>query len=54
MPSFGRSAADCAAPVIVGARDDNYPVTSLVPGAPVYRSVCGDVWFHVDGGDRRA
>ena len=20
-----------------------------MPSAPVYRSVCGDVWFHVDG-----
>ena len=41
-------APDCAAPVIVGA-DDNYPMTSLVSGAPVYRSMCGDVWFHIDG-----
>jgi len=41
-------APNCAAPVIVGARD-GYPMTSLVPNAPVYRSICGDVWFHVDG-----
>jgi hypothetical protein len=41
--------ADCAAPIIVGPHD-SYPITSLVPGAPIYRSVCGDVWFHVDGG----
>jgi hypothetical protein len=39
----------CAAPVIVAA-DDSYLMTSRSPGAPVYRSVCGDVWFHVDGG----
>jgi len=42
-------AADCAAPIIVGPRD-SYPIISLVPGGPVYRAVCGDVWFHVDGG----
>jgi hypothetical protein len=40
---------DCAGPIIIGPRD-SYPMTSLVPGGPVYRSVCGDVWFHVDGG----
>lgn len=40
--------ADCAAPIIVGPRD-SYPMTPLVPGGPVYRSVCGNVWFHVDG-----
>jgi hypothetical protein len=22
----------------------------VVPNAPVYRSICGDVWFHIDGG----
>jgi hypothetical protein len=50
VASFVRPvSADCAAPIIVGP-DDSYPITSLVPGAPVYRSVCGDVWFHVDGG----
>jgi hypothetical protein len=41
--------ARCAAPVVVGVHD-SYAMTSRVPGAPVYRSVCGDVWFHVDGG----
>jgi hypothetical protein len=42
-------APGCAAPIIVGAHD-SYPMTSAIPGAPVYRSICGDVWFHVDGG----
>lgn len=41
-------APDCAAPVPVGAHDD-YAVTSLIPAAPVYRSICGDVWFDIDG-----
>jgi hypothetical protein len=41
-------ASDCATPVIVGA-GDNYPATSLVSGAPVYRATCGDIWFHIDG-----
>ena len=43
-----RLAPDCAAPVIVGPHD-SYPMSSLMPNAPVYRSICGDVWFHVDG-----
>jgi hypothetical protein len=24
-----------------------------MPNAPVYRSVCGDVWYHIDGADGR-
>ena len=24
-------------------------MTSLIPAVPVYRSICGDVWFHIDG-----
>ena len=47
-----RIAPNCAAPVVVGA-GDHYPAASLIPGAPVYRSVCGDVWFQVDGGTGR-
>jgi hypothetical protein len=42
-------APGCAAPVIVGPHD-YYPMSSSIPGAPVYRAICGDVWFHVDGG----
>ncbi|MES2197556.1 MAG: PepSY domain-containing protein [Pseudomonadota bacterium] len=43
-----RIAPDCAAPIVVLA-DDSYPATSSIPSAPIYRSVCGDVWFHIDG-----
>ena len=42
-------ALDCAPPVPVGAHDD-YAMTSLMTAAPVYRSICGDVWFDIDGG----
>jgi hypothetical protein len=41
-------ASGCHAPFVVAA-DDNYAIDSVMPGAPVYRSVCGDVWFHIDG-----
>ena len=44
----GRAAPNCAAPEVIGT-DDNYAAASSMPAAPVYRSVCGDVWFHVDG-----
>jgi hypothetical protein len=40
---------DCPKPVIVGPHD-NFAMFSLIPAAPVYRAICGDVWFHVDGG----
>jgi hypothetical protein len=43
-----RFASGCTPPFVVPA-DDNYAISSAVPGAPVYRSVCGDVWFHIDG-----
>lgn len=43
-----RLADGCAAPRIV-ATNDHYPVRSSVPGAPVYRSICNDVWLQVDG-----
>jgi hypothetical protein len=33
----------------VVAPDDNHAVTASMPNAPVYRSVCGDVWYHIDG-----
>jgi len=29
---------------------ENYAFEAGMPGAPVYRSVCGAVWYHVDGG----
>ena len=43
-----RLAPGCDAAVIVGA-DDNHAITVPIPNAPVYRSVCGSVWFHIDG-----
>jgi uncharacterized iron-regulated membrane protein len=44
----GRATPNCAAPEVIGI-DDNYALASPMPAAPVYRSVCGDVWFQVDG-----
>jgi hypothetical protein len=41
-------APGCAAPVVVAA-GDNYPEASVLADAPVYRSVCGDVWYDLDG-----
>ena len=29
--------------------DDNYAIMASMPNAPVYRSVCGSTWFHIDG-----
>ena len=43
-----RLAPGCA-PAAVAHATDHYPIASRMPGAPVYRSVCGDTWFHVDG-----
>ena len=43
-----RLAPDCNAPVVV-ADDDNYVISSSIPNAPVYRSVCAEAWYHVDG-----
>jgi uncharacterized iron-regulated membrane protein len=43
-----RVASGCNVPVIVHA-DDNYAIATPMPNAPVHRSVCGDVWFHIDG-----
>lgn len=43
-----RAASGCNVPVIVHA-DDNYAIAAPMPNAPVYRSVCGDEWFHIDG-----
>lgn len=43
-----RLARGCNAPIVVNT-DDDYVVSSSMPNAPVYRSVCADVWYHVDG-----
>jgi hypothetical protein len=45
-----RLGAGCDAPSVVAVNDD-YPAQSIVPGAPVYRSRCGDLWFDIDGAD---
>jgi hypothetical protein len=42
-----RLATGCKPPAIVDS-DDNYLSPASMPNAPVYRSVCGNVWFHVD------
>lgn len=43
-----RMASGCNLPLMVGA-GDNHATAASVPKAPVYRSVCGSVWFHIDG-----
>ncbi|MET4803116.1 PepSY domain-containing protein [Bradyrhizobium sp. LB11.1] len=45
-----RLAAGCGAASIVSDNDD-YAAQTTVPGAPVYRSRCGDLWFDIDGAD---
>jgi hypothetical protein len=45
-----RLAPGCGAASVVADSDD-YPAQSIVPGAPVYRSRCGDLWFDIDGAD---
>ncbi|MGY4235667.1 putative iron-regulated membrane protein [Bradyrhizobium sp. USDA 4449] len=45
-----RLAAGCGVPSILADNDD-YPARSAVPGAPVYRSRCGGLWFDIDGAD---
>jgi hypothetical protein len=45
-----RLAAGCSAPSVLAVNDD-YPAQSIVPGAPVYRARCGDLWFDIDSAD---
>ncbi|WP_027531241.1 PepSY domain-containing protein [Bradyrhizobium sp. WSM3983] len=49
---IARLASGCGAPAVLADNDD-YPAQSVVPGAPVYRSRCGDLWFDIDGADGR-
>jgi hypothetical protein len=42
-----RFGAGCTAPFLLAGNDD-YPAQSALPGAPVYRTTCGDLWFDVD------
>jgi hypothetical protein len=39
------SGCNAAIPITAG---DSYSVEPTMPGAPVYRLVCGDVWYHID------
>ena len=32
---------------------DAYPARSVAVNAPVYRVICGETWFHIDGADGR-
>ncbi|MGX4805678.1 PepSY domain-containing protein [Bradyrhizobium guangdongense] len=45
-----RLRAGCNAASVVAGNDD-YPARSSVPGAPVYRSRCDDVWYDIDAAD---
>src|SRR5439155_10918074 len=47
---MARLAADCGAPSVL-ADDDDYPAQSIVAGAPVYRSRCGELWFDIDSAE---
>jgi hypothetical protein len=35
-------------PAFVAGSDDAYASASVMPGAPIFRLVCGDDWFHID------
>jgi len=41
-------APDCAPAVAVQA-GDHYPIVPVMPDSPIYRSICGGIWFHVEG-----
>ncbi|MEH2493109.1 PepSY domain-containing protein [Bradyrhizobium sp. AZCC 2230] len=45
-----RLAAGCGAASVLADNDD-YSAQSSVPGTPVYRVRCGDLWFDIDGAD---
>jgi hypothetical protein len=47
-----RLSAGCGIPAVL-ADDDFYPGRSTIPGAPVFRTRCGELWFDVDGADGR-
>jgi hypothetical protein len=41
-------APDCGVSSVIAA-DDDYAIGSTMPGAPVFRFMCGGTWFDVDG-----
>ena len=43
-----RLARGCDSAVVIGT-GDHYAAAAIAPAAPVFRVVCGDVWFHIDG-----
>jgi hypothetical protein len=42
----------CDPPQVIAA-GDNYPVSTATPALPVYRLVCGAIWYHVDSASGR-
>jgi hypothetical protein len=46
--AVGRLARHCDAAFAIEAHDA-YAIASVMPGAPVYRTACGDDWFDFDG-----
>jgi hypothetical protein len=38
----------CKAPIAIGP-DDAYAASSVMPSAPLFRVVCGNDWFYLDG-----
>ena len=45
--SASRLGRKCS-PAFIAGSDDAYALTSVMPGAPIFRLVCGNDWFHVD------
>lgn len=45
-----RLAPGCGTPSVLAA-DDGYPARSIMPGAAVYRTFCGALWFDIDSAD---
>ena len=45
--------APSCAPAVVVTEGDAYAARSVVPEAPVYRIICGENWFHIDGANGR-
>lgn len=47
---MAKLASGCGMPLALADNDD-YPTRSVIAGAPVYRTRCGDVWFDLDSTD---
>ena len=46
--AVNRLAPSCESAAVIDG-DDGYAPAPVMPNEPIYRVVCGDVWFHVDG-----